>query len=84
MATLEVSLNMSIPNPDINLELFPLKDLGGNLHNSDTDKAQLLNHHFATVFVQDDGNISPFSRDEADFLPKDCSVFPILVMFYKF
>ena len=38
----------------------PLKDLGGNLHNSDTDKAQLLNDHFATVFVQDDGRLPPF------------------------
>ena len=48
---MEVSLNMSIPNPVINLELLPLKiQQVTNLHNSDADKARLLNGHFASVF----------------------------------
>ena len=53
----------------------PLQDTAGNLHNSDADKAQLLNDHFPTVFVQDDGKLRPFSRDETKSLPNASSVF---------
>ena len=40
----------------------PLKDLCGNLNNSDTDEAQLLNDQFVTVFVQDDGRFHHFQN----------------------